>query len=82
MFVRGVLHQNRRPSAFGIGFFLIAPVPRHLLSSTGFDDGPRISATEWARWRLLDVERGYRRSKACEGEIDHRSRQGRFWLGR
>ena len=76
-------HQNRRPSAFGFGFFLTVSTPRHPLpATTSFDDGPEISATEGEQRRFLDVERGYRRSKTCKGEIEHRFRQGHFWLGR
>ena len=45
----GMQYQNRRPSAFGFGYLLTAPIPRHLLPvTTSFGDGPRISATEWA----------------------------------
>jgi hypothetical protein len=77
----GVQHQNDRPSGLGFGFSLTAFTTHHLLAATtSFDDGPKISATERARRCFIEVERGHRRSKPCEGGIEHHSGQGCFWF--
>ena len=54
---RGVQHQNHRPSGLGSGFYPTASTTHRLLAtSTGFDDGPKISATETARRHFIEAE--------------------------
>ena len=78
---RGRATSNGRPSGLGFAFSLLAFTTHHSpTATTSFDDGPKNSATERARRCVIEAERGHRRSKSCEGGIEHHSGQSCLWV--